>query len=154
LHRVVAPAVRVIALQRATEPHRLDANDRIILRIEIVAAPQRLDRDGVALDALLGTAQRSLDHVAEKRDQLWASAKRFAGSDAIQRRAYFLHGRTFVVPAVRVGHCLPLWSLPKSPSGNKRSAVIDPYSTPIVTSLPFARCNRIQTWADGTISNS
>ena len=67
--RIVLAAIVVVARKRAAQPHRLDPHDRIGLRIEIVGATERLDRDGVALDAVGRAAQRRVDDIAKEGDE-------------------------------------------------------------------------------------
>ena len=44
-------------------------------------------------------------------------AERFAHGDAVERSAYLFCRGTFLVPGIRVGHCLPLCRSPESPFG-------------------------------------
>ena len=118
MHRVIPAAIRIVALQRAAQAHRLDAHDRIVLRIEIVTTPERFDGNRIALDAILAAAQRGFDHVAQKRNELGTCAKRVASGDARERGADFFRRGTFVVPGVRVGHCAAL-PLPRTPFGTR-----------------------------------
>ena len=151
---IVSAAIGVVALQGAAQTHRLNADDRIVLRIEIVAAAKRFDGDRVTLDAILPAAQRGFDHIAQERDELRRGTERFAHGDAVERSAYLFRRGTFLVPGIRVGHCLPLCRSPESPFGiDERSAVTGSRSTPIVTTLPYAGCNRILTDLHHTIFN-
>ena len=50
--RIVDTGARIVALDRPPQSRRLDPHDGIGLRIEALAAAQRLDRDRVGLDAL------------------------------------------------------------------------------------------------------
>src|SRR6185295_3636941 len=90
LDRLATAGAGVIAGDRATEPRRLHAYDRIGLRIELLVAPERLDRDGVALDAIAFAAQLCLDHVAQEGGKLRRAAKHVARHDAIERAARFV----------------------------------------------------------------
>jgi hypothetical protein len=103
--RVVAAAVRVIACERAAQPCRLDTHDRVGLRIEILRPPERLDRDGVALDAILRAAQPRLDDVAQERHELRRSAERLACRHMLQRGAYLVRVRTVPQLHLHRRHC-------------------------------------------------
>ena len=109
--RIVLAAVLVVTGKRAAQAHRLDAHDRIGLRIEIVGAPERLDRDGVALDAVGRAAQRRLDDVAQERDELRRAAECFACRHTLERSADFIRTRTAVSLRFNPRHALPLPSI-------------------------------------------
>ena len=100
------PPLRVIARERAAQPRRLHAHDRIGLRIEIVRAAERLDRDGVALDTI------GLRRAASPRRRS-AGTRRAAASRGTLRSQPYVPARArissargrFVSPLCAYGHC-------------------------------------------------
>lgn len=64
--RIVAPDVGIIARQRLPQPSGLHPNDRVGLGIEIAAAVERADGDGVGLDSVAVTGKRRFDDECEK----------------------------------------------------------------------------------------
>ena len=104
LNGVEFAAVLVIAADGAAQTRRFHAHDRVALRVEIVGAAERFHSDGVALDAVLLAAQRRLDDVAQKRDELRGAAERFARRHMAERRAHFIGVRMFVNLRVDYGH--------------------------------------------------
>ena len=65
-----APSPRIVAIDGAPQPCRLDAHDRIELRIEFGVAAQHVDADRIGLDAVALALQHRLDDEAQKRAEL------------------------------------------------------------------------------------
>ena len=57
-------------IERAPQPAGLDAHDRIVLRIEIGVAAERVGGNAVSLDAFCAPGQRLVDHEAKKLREL------------------------------------------------------------------------------------
>lgn len=64
--RIVPPEVGIIARERLSQPSGFDPNDRVGLGIEIAAAVERADGDGVGLDSVAVAGKRRLDDECEE----------------------------------------------------------------------------------------
>ena len=82
----VGAGARVIALDRAPQPGRLDPHDRIELRVELGVAAEHLDADGVGLDAVGLAVQHRLDDEAQESAKLRRAAEHVAADHALDRR--------------------------------------------------------------------
>jgi hypothetical protein len=89
----VGAATGVVSLQCAPQPRRLDAHDRIDLRVEAGIAPERLDADRVAFEARGAAAERGYDDVTQERAELGRGAEAFARENAIERRLRLRYNR-------------------------------------------------------------
>ena len=83
--RIGRAGARVIALDGAPQPRRLDPHDRIELRVELGVAPEHLDADGVGFDAVGLAVQHRLDDEAQERAELRRAAEHVAADHSLQR---------------------------------------------------------------------
>ena len=63
---IVLAGEKIVALRAAAQPARLDAHDRVALRVEAVVAIEGSDGDGVGLDPVATSGERLLDDVAQE----------------------------------------------------------------------------------------
>ena len=87
-HRIIDAFPRIVACHRAPQAGRLDADDRIDLRIESGIAAERLDADRIALEAGAVAGQRFFDNEAQERAELRRAAKGLARDDPFERGAH------------------------------------------------------------------
>jgi hypothetical protein len=85
--RIGQPRSRVIALDRAPQPRRLDPHDRIDLGIELDVSPEHFDANGVGFDAVSLAAQNRLNDKAKKRAELRRTAEHVAADHPLGRRS-------------------------------------------------------------------
>ncbi len=94
----------VVALERTAQPRRLDAHDRVDLRIEILRPPERFHPDGVAFDAAALAAQGRLHDEAQECGELRRGAEGLAREQAIEGHAR--GGRVLVRNELSGSHCV------------------------------------------------
>jgi len=85
----------VIPFERAPQPSRFGAHDRIVLRVEIRTAPERLHGDRISLDAFGFAAQCRLYDEAQECDQLRGMPEDLASRYFVERGPDFA-GRRLV----------------------------------------------------------
>ena len=94
---IVRARPRIIASDGAAQARRLDAYDRIDLRIEGHVASQHLDADGVALQPLAVAAQHRFDDEQEEGGELPRTGEDIAGDHALDLRANFAGRRRAIL---------------------------------------------------------
>ncbi len=92
-HRIRCAFARVVLDEAPAQPSRLDAHQCIGLRVEIGGAPEHLDADRIALQALAGAGQRLLDDEAQEIRRSFGLLKTTARKDALERGVYFARAR-------------------------------------------------------------
>ncbi len=97
--RVVAPGSGIVAGQRLAQANRLDAHDRVDLRVEIGAAAKRFDRDGVGFEPLAVARQRHFDDERKKAGQSVGVAEGTAVDDPIELLANVVRMRPLRIEA-------------------------------------------------------
>lgn len=85
--RVVAPGAGIVAGQGMAQPNRLDAHDRIDLRVEISTAAECFNGDGVGFEFLAIAHQRHFDDERKKTGQPIGVAEGAAVDDPMQSLA-------------------------------------------------------------------
>jgi hypothetical protein len=103
--RIVAPGGGIVARECGAQARRLNAHDGIDLRVEIAAATERFDGDGVRLDPVGLARKRRLDDEDDETPQAERIAKNIASGDAIELRADFIDTRRFRFRAFFVRWC-------------------------------------------------
>ena len=78
---IVAPDVGIIARERLPQPPGFDPDDRVALGIEIAAAAERADGDGVGLDSVAVAGKGRLDDECEEVCEPKRVAQHRAGDD-------------------------------------------------------------------------
>jgi hypothetical protein len=107
--RVVAPGAGIVAGQRLTQANRLDAHDRIDLRVEISTAAKGLDRNGVGFEFLAVAHQRHFDDERKKAGQAISVAEATAVDDPMQSLADVIRMRPLRIDAgdiVSISRCM------------------------------------------------
>jgi hypothetical protein len=90
---VVGAEPRVIAIDGAAQPRRLDADDRIELRIEFGVAAQHVDADRIGLNAVALALQHRLDNEAQECAQLRRAIEIVARRHAFELGPDLVRGR-------------------------------------------------------------
>lgn len=75
----------VATLEATPQLARLDADDRIVLRVEVRVATEHPDGDGVGLQLARATGKRLLDHEAQEAPEPFRRDEPVAGEDALER---------------------------------------------------------------------
>ncbi len=87
--RIVPPDLGIIARQRLSQPAGFDPNDRVGLGIEIAAAIERADGDGVGLDSVAVARKRRFDDECEEVCEPQRVAQHGAADDPRELPANF-----------------------------------------------------------------
>src|ERR1700692_4096455 len=90
-NRTAGAFASIITHQSPAQPARLDTDNRIDVRVEIISAPESLDPDGVALDRRGFAGERRFHHEAQKRDELGRMPKTRADNNIIHCGADLRH---------------------------------------------------------------
>ena len=119
--RVARTGAQIVMLEVAPQPSDLDANDRVVLRIEALVTAEHRNGEVKGLQAMAAAGQRLLDNVGEERPAARAGAEIRRSEKPSQ-----------IVPDIvgRRGSCLPAAAI--SPSSAPRSM-----ATATVTDMSF-----------------
>ena len=109
LDRAAGALASVVARQSFAKPASLDAYNRIYLGVEVFAAPERLNADGVALDLRGFAVEYQLHHEAEKRHELGRTAEAGTGNNVFDGGAN-LFRRERIITVVRSRHWIRLFT--------------------------------------------
>jgi hypothetical protein len=113
--QIVAPNVGIIARQRLPQPPRFDPNDRVGLGIEIAAAVERADGDGIGLDSVAVAGKRRFDDECEEVCEPKRVAQHRAADDPRELPTNFADGWRAWRDATRI--CLKILTHSQPPTG-------------------------------------
>ena len=110
-HGVVTPFVGVVLDQAAAQAARLDADERIRLRVEVRRPAEHLDGDRVALQPVALAGERLLHDEAQKARRPRSLLEATARENPLELRAHFrragLHGPRRTLHCVVVANGTP-----------------------------------------------